>query len=286
MLDSHHHFWQLARGWHRWLTPQSAAIYRDFMPADLAPLLRRHGVTGTVLVQAADCAEETAFMQSVAAEAEFVRGIVGWVDFEAADALARVARLASSPAGNIVGVRPMIQDIEDPGWMLRPNLAPVWRAVAAAGLVFDALVKPPHLDNLHRLLERHPGLNTVIDHGGKPCIRAGASGDGGLHEWAAKMRRLAEHPQAVCKFSGLITEAAPGATAADLQPYADVLLSAFGDARLLWGSDWPVVCLAGGYDHWVQVSRQLLAAVPAAAQQNIWHNNAARVYGLPVQSPA
>jgi len=286
MLDSHHHFWQLDRGWHRWLTPQLDAIYRDFMPADLAPLLRAHGVTGTVLVQAADCAEETAFMQSVAADAEFVRGVVGWVDFDAADAPARVAQLASAAAGNIVGVRPMIQDIADPGWMLRPNLAPVLRAVAEAGLVFDALVKPPHLDNLHRLLERHPRLNTVIDHGGKPCIRAGVDGAGGLHEWAPKMRRLAEYPQAACKFSGLLTEAAPGATAADLQPYAEVLLDAFGDERLLWGSDWPVVCLAGNYDHWVKISRRLLSTVPAAAQRKIWHENAARVYRLPGESPA
>lgn len=281
MLDSHHHFWQLARGWYRWLTPQLAPIYRDFMPGDLTPLLRKHGVTGTVLVQAADCAEETVFMQSV--DADFVRGVVGWVDFDAADAPARVAELA---AGKTVGVRPMIQDIADPDWMLRPALTPVFRAVAEAGIVFDALVKPPHLDNLHRLLERHPDLNTVIDHGGKPCIRAGIDGAGGLREWAPKMRRLAGHPQAACKFSGLLTEAAPGATVADLQPYADVLLDAFGPKRLLWGSDWPVVCLAGGYDHWVEVSTRLLAALPAPARRKIRQENAARVYDLPRQSPA
>jgi len=281
MIDSHHHFWQLHRGWHRWLTPQLAAIYRDFMPDDLAPLLQAHGITGTVLVQAADCAEETEWMQRV--DAEFVRGIVGWVDFDAADASARVAQLAASTVGGkIVGVRPMIQDIADPGWMLRPALAPVFRAVAEAQLVFDALVKLPHLHNLYRLLERHPELKVVIDHGGKPCIRAGTNGTGGLHEWAQRMRQLAGHPQAACKFSGLLTEAKPGATAADLQPYADVLLDAFGDSRLLWGSDWPVVCLAGGYDHWVQVSRRLLSALPAIAQQKIWKENAERVYGLPL----
>lgn len=276
-LDSHHHFWQLARGWHHWLTPQLAAIYRDFMPADLAPLLTSHGVTGTVLVQAADCAEETAFMRRV--EAEFVRGIVGWVDFDAADAPARVQALAAAP--KMVGVRPMIQDIADPDWMLRPALAPVFRAVAEAQIVFDALVKPPHLDNLHRLLERHPDLRVVIDHGGKPCIRAGVDGAGGLREWAPKMRRLAGHPQAACKLSGLLTEAKPGAQAADLQPYADELLDAFGAGRLLWGSDWPVVCLAGGYGRWVQVSRQLLSALPASEQQKIWAENAERQYRLP-----
>lgn len=279
MLDSHHHFWQLDRGWYHWLTPQLAAIHRDFMPADLAPLLQAHGITGTVLVQAADCAEETVFMQRV--DAEFVRGIVGWVDFDAADAPARVHALAAGQ--KIAGVRPMIQDIADPGWMLRPVLAPVFRAVAEALLVFDALVKPPHLDNLHRLLERHPDLRVVIDHGGKPCIRAGVDGVGGLREWAPKMRRLAGHPQAVGKFSGLLTEAKPGATAADLQPYADVLLETFGAGRLLWGSDWPVVCLAGGYGHWVKISRQLLSALPAAEQEKIWKENAERVYNLVTQ---
>lgn len=282
MLDSHHHFWQLKRGWHRWLTPQLAAIYRDFMPADLAPLLRARGVTGTVLVQAADCAEETAFMQRL--DAEFVRGIVGWVDFDAADAPARVRELAAGE--KIVGVRPMIQDIKDPDWMLRPAHAPVFQAVAEARIVFDALVKPPHLNNLHRLLERHPDLKVVIDHGGKPCIRAGVDGAGGLREWAPKMRRLAGHPQAACKLSGLLTEAKPGATAADLQPYADVLLDAFGDQRLLWGSDWPVVCLAGGYAHWEEVSKRLLSALPAPARNKIRRENAARIYNLPGQPPA
>lgn len=282
MLDSHHHFWQLAHGWHRWLTPQLAAIYRDFMPADLAPLLQSHGVTGTVLVQAADCAEETEFMRRV--DADFVRGIVGWVDFDAADAPARVEQLAA--AGKIVGVRPMIQDIEDPDWMLRPALAPVFRAVAEARIVFDALVKPPHLDNLYRLLERHPDLRVVIDHGGKPCIRAGVDGAGGLREWAPKMRQLAGHSQAACKLSGLLTEAEPGSEAADLQPYADVLLDAFGDSRLLWGSDWPVVCLAGGYGRWVKISRQLLSALPASEQQKIRAENAERQYNLPRRQPS
>ncbi|MDD9857829.1 MAG: amidohydrolase family protein, partial [Gammaproteobacteria bacterium] len=258
-----------------------AAIHRDFMPADLAPLLQAYGVTGTVLVQAADCAEETVFMQR--ADAEFVRGIVGWVDFDAADAPVRVEKLAA--AEKIVGVRPMIQDIADPGWMLRPALRRVFRAVAEAQLVFDALVKPPHLDNLHHLLERHPDLRVVVDHGGKPCIRAGANGAGGLREWAPKMRRLAGHPQAMCKFSGLLTEAEPGAEAADLQPYADVLLETFGGGRLLWGSDWPVVCLAGGYGHWLEVSRRLLAALPAAEQRGIWKENAERQYNLPRHQP-
>ena len=244
------------------------------MPADLAPLLRSHRIAGSILVQAADCEEETAFMRQL--KADFVRGIVGWIDFDAADAPQRLQQLAALP--KIVGVRPMIQDIADPDWMLRRALTPVFQAVARTQLVFDALVKPPHLDNLNRLLERHPDLIVVIDHGGKPCIRAGAEGAGGLREWAPKMRRLAAHPRVFCKFSGLLTEACEGAGAAELRPYADVLLEAFGDARLIWGSDWPVVCLAGGYDHWVAVSQRLLSDLPADAQRRIWGLNARRCY--------
>ncbi len=102
-IDAHHHFWRLARGDYDWLTPALAPIWRDFTPADLAPLLARAGVDATVLVQAAPTKAETAFLIDLAARTPFVAGVVGWVDFEAPDAADQVATLAQTPKFSCIG---------------------------------------------------------------------------------------------------------------------------------------------------------------------------------------
>ncbi len=172
MIDAHQHFWRIARGDYGWLTPALAAIYRDFGPADLAPILARHGIDATILVQAAPTVAETRFLLDLAGETPFVAGVVGWAPFAAADAADRIARLAEEP--KLVGLRPMVQDEADDDWLIRPALGPAFDAMIAHGLVFDALVLPRHLPRLLRVLERHPDLVVVVDHGAKPRIRDGA----------------------------------------------------------------------------------------------------------------
>jgi L-fuconolactonase len=272
-IDAHQHFWTLARGDYRWLTPQFSAIYRDFTPQDLAPHLAKHRIDATILVQAADSVEETRFMLGLARNTSFIAGVVGWVDFEADDACAQLEELAGDP--KLRGIRPMIQDIADPDWMLRESLTPVFRKLVALGLRFDALVLPRHLKNLHTLLRRHPDLAVVIDHGAKPPIRARE-----IEPWASELAALARDTQAHCKVSGLATEAAAAWTANDLRPYVDHLLTSFTPARLIWGSDWPVLELAGSYDAWVEATQSLLAALSSAEQAAILGGNAAAFYGI------
>ena len=276
-IDSHQHFWKIADGRCRWLTPDLAPIYRDFGPDDLRPLLRRCEVSATVLVQAADCDAETEWMLQIAESADFVAGVVGWAELARADAPDRLRRLAAHP--KLAGIRPMIQDIPDPDWMLRPELTPACRAVADAGIVFDALVLPKHLDNLAVFLARHPEMKTVVDHAAKPALRAGADG---VRAWAPKIRRIAEFPQVRCKFSGLLTEANPGATAADLRECADILLDAFGPDRLLWGSDWPVLNLAADYGRWLAMADELLSHLAPEERRKIMGENAAGFYNLQI----
>jgi L-fuconolactonase len=151
-IDAHQHFWLLDREDYGWLTPTLAPIYRDFLPSDLTPLLREEGVAGTVLVQAAPTDAETDFMLSLADEHDFIEGVVGWTDFASPQAPERIEQLAKHP--KLKGLRPMIQDIEDVDWMLRPELAPAYSALIDHGLVFDALVLPRHLENLAKLLDR------------------------------------------------------------------------------------------------------------------------------------
>jgi L-fuconolactonase len=271
MIDAHQHFWRLDRGDYGWLTPALAPIFRDFGPGDLAPILARHGIGRTILVQAAPTAAETAYLLGIARTTPFVAGVVGWIDFEAPDAPDVVARLAGDP--RLVGLRPMVQDIADDDWLLRPSHAPVFEAIVAHGLVFDALVLPRHLPRLARVLERHPQLVVVVDHGAKPGIRAGE-----IDRWRADMATIAAHPRAHCKLSGLVTEASPGAGLDVLAPYIDTLLGLFGAARLLWGSDWPVVELAGGYDRWRAMALAALATLAPDARAEVLGGTAARVY--------
>jgi len=271
MIDAHQHFWRLARGDYGWLTPALATIFRDFGPLDLAPILARHGIERTILVQAAPTVAETEFLLAIARATPFVAGVVGWLDFEARDAPDAVARLAGDPW--LVGLRPMVQDIADDDWLAHPAHAPVFEAMSACGLVFDALVLPRHLPRLALVLERHPALTVVVDHGAKPRIRARE-----IDGWRASMTAIAAHPQAHCKLSGLVTEAPPDAGLDVLLPYIDTLLALFGPERLLWGSDWPVVELAGGYDRWRAIAIAALAGLSAAARADVLGGSAERIY--------
>jgi L-fuconolactonase len=270
-IDAHQHFWRLDRGDYGWLTPALGPIHRDFGPADLAPHLQRHGIGATILVQAAPTVAETDYLLGIAAATPFVAGVVGWVDLVAPDALARILHLAADK--RLVGIRPMVQDIADDDWLLRDELAAALACLARHRLVFDALVLPRHLPRLAVVADRHPDLAIVIDHLAKPPVAAG-----GREPWARDIAALAGRPNVTCKLSGLVTEAAPNWTAADLLPYAAHVLSCFGPDRVLWGSDWPVVNLAGGYSAWWQASETLLAALPAAQREAVFGDNARRVY--------
>lgn len=272
-IDAHVHFWQLSREDYGWLTPDLAAIYRDFAPDDLEPLRRGQGIDGVVLVQAAATVAETEYMLGLAAATPWVKGVVGWVDFADRTAPAEMARLAANP--RLKGFRPMIQDIPDDDWMLRADLDPAFRALLDLDLCFDALTLPRHLKNLLLLLERHPDLRTVICHGSKPRIR-----DRAFEAWAADMTALARETRALCKLSGLVTEAAAGWRAADLRPYVDHLLVTFGADRLIWGSDWPVCTLAASYDAWRAAAVSLTADLSETEKAAVFGGNAERFYRL------
>ena len=270
-LDAHQHFWDIGRGDYGWLTPDAGPIYRNYHPDDLKPHLDRHDIAGTILVQAAPTVAETEYMLALADGHDFIKGVVGWVDFEAASAADEIARLAEHPG--LVGLRPMIQDIADPDWMLKPELAPAYRAMVSHDLVFDALTLPKHLKNLRLLAERISDLRIVIDHGSKPEIALGLFDD-----WSEDMTVLAAETPAFCKLSGLVTEAGEQWTSDQLRAYVDHMLEIFGPDRLIWGSDWPVCTLASSYDDWVDATEELLKGLSDTERQAILGGNAARVY--------
>ena len=272
LVDSHQHFWRLDRGDYGWLTPALAPIYRDFLPEHLEPHLAQSGVTATVLVQAAATVEETRFMLELARQHSFIAGVVGWVDFESDEVAKTIAALAADP--NLVGLRPMIQDIPDTEWMLEERLAPAFEAMIDYGLAMDALVQPKHLPALLELTARYPDLAMVLDHGAKPPIAAGD-----LAEWKTGIAELARSSPMVCKLSGLVTEAGT-ADAAVLEASVDHLLQTFGPSRMMWGSDWPVCELVCPYGEWHSVTRTLLAKLDASDREKIFSATARATYGI------
>lgn len=272
-IDAHHHVWQRARGDYDWLTPDLGPLWRDFLPDDLAPLLASHGIAGTVLVQAAETEAETAFMLGLAAQHPFIRGVVGWTDLAAQHAPARIAALAAEP--KLVGLRPMLQDLPDDDFILRADVQPALAAMAAHGLALDALIRPRHLRRLLAVRAAHTDLRIVIDHAAKPDL---AGGD--FAQWRADISAVAADGLTCCKLSGLVTQAAPGWTPAQLQGAADHVLDVFGPDRVMWGSDWPVLNLASDYAGWVAATEVLLSGLDAAATAAIMGGTATRFYRL------
>ena len=259
-------------------------------------MLRETGVQRTVAVQAAPSVAETRYLLALAHREDFVAGVVGWVDMNRPDqALADLEQLARDDA--LLGIRPMIQDIQDPDWMLGAAPAAVFERLADLNLRFDALVRPVHLPHLRELLARYPEMPTVVDHGAKPEIA-----QRGWQPWADHMAALGEETGAFCKLSGLLTGAGASDTDEELLPYMDHLYRCFGPERLMWGSDWPVLNLAtplarrsrqvGGpalrdsdplaavYLAWHAMVRHWLEDKDSAARQAVEGAAAIRFYGL------
>ena len=275
LIDAHQHYWRIARMDYSWLTPQQGALYRDFLPAELAQPLAECGIGATVLVQAAATEAETRYLFALARANPNVAGVVGWVDFEALDARQRLRALVQDGEGRLKGLRPMVQDLPDPLWLERPTIDAAFDALIASDLCFDALVRPQHLPSLACRLQRHPQLRAVLDHAGKPDIAGG-----GFDAWADPIARLARGSGLYCKLSGLLNEAAPEADLEALDGFVAHLFECFGPERILWGSDWPVLSLRGSYRQWWEMAHALVQRHAPGQQSAVFGANAARFYRL------
>ncbi|HEY2008867.1 MAG TPA: amidohydrolase family protein [Rhizomicrobium sp.] len=271
IVDAHQHFWDPARGDYGWLKPDNP-IHRVFSTADLRPLLIQAGVDATILVQAAPTSDETDYMLAIARKTPWVLGVVGWIDLLASDAADEVRRRAGDP--RFLGVRPMLQDLEDPDWIRQRALDPALNALAAEGLVFDALILPHQIDAIAELAARHPQLSIVLDHGAKPKLAHAEA----MAAWARDIERLAAAPSVTCKISGLLTELPPQGSRDDVVRAIGVLFDLFGPDRLLWGSDWPVLTRAGDYHGWFELAREAIAAKESSAVRAVMGDSALRVY--------
>jgi L-fuconolactonase len=285
-IDGHCHYWALQRGDYGWLTPDAAhlaPIYRDFGAAEMRPLAEAAGIGQRILVQAAPTEAETDFLLNQGREDKAVAGVVGWVDLSTVESAASLERLAKNPL--FKGVRPMLQDLDDPDWIATSPHPEAIAALKRLGLRFDALVMPQHLQALKRFVDANSELAVIIDHAAKPAIAAEAN-DQRRAMWETGMAALARSPQVYCKLSGLLTElpvdrrSTPEKAVAALRPIVEKLLAWFEPRRIVWGSDWPVVTLAASFGFWIEVTELLLDGLSASEQTQILAGTAQRFYGL------
>ncbi|WP_201983890.1 amidohydrolase family protein [Hymenobacter rubidus] len=273
-IDSHQHFWQFDAVRDAWITPDMAAIRRDFLPADLQPILQLQGLDGCVAVQASQSEAETNWLLELADAHEFIRGVVGWVDLRAANVGERLAYYAQF--GKLKGFRHVLQGEADRALMLRPEFRRGLAALYAHGFTYDLLILPDQLGLAAELAEQFALQPFVLDHLAKPFIKKGES-----EPWRRDLRALAAHENVLCKVSGLVTEADwQHWQSADFRPYLDAAFEAFGPHRLMFGSDWPVCNVAGGYKRAQGLLTDYLSSFSSDEQARFWGGNAVSFYQL------
>lgn len=273
-IDSHQHFWYYDAKKLPWISNEMLALKGDFLPDKLYSILTDNGIEGTVAVQALQDPEETQFLLDLAEKFPFILGVVGWVDLES-DQLSDTLH-AYQPFTKLKGFRHLLQDESDPEYILRPGFQRGLKEIFEAGFSYDLLVFPHQLDGVIKTASNFPQGSFVLDHLGKPPI-----GEKKIDDWGDKIRDLASHPQVFCKLSGMVTEANwVGWKTKDFFPYLDLVLEAFGEDRLMFGSDWPVCQLAASYQQVCGVLEKFLEGQPLQVQNKIWHKNARHFYRL------
>ena len=275
IIDAHHHLWDPADRPYPWMDDSVAPIRRRFDVDDLRAATRSTDVTRTIVVQAVHDPGETAWLLE---QPEPVAGVVGWVDLTAPDVVDRIAALIAGSGGDrpastrLVGIRHQAHDEPDPDWLARPEVVRGVRAVAAAGLVFDVLVRAREHRAALALLDAVPEGSFVLDHAGKPDI---AGGDPG---WVSRIDDFAARPNVACKVSGLFTEAGPEWRRQPVDRYVRAVVERFGPERSLFGSDWPVSTLATTYDDVVRRTTDALADLTQDERQSVLSGTAERTY--------
>ena len=275
ITDSHQHFWQVGRFDYPWMTSDLGVLYRDYLPADLAPILRSNGVEKTVLVQASNSIAESRWLLDLADEHSFVAGVVGWVDLMSSDVDAQLNELSARP--KFKGVRHLVESEPRDDWLVQPAVSSGLKRLAKYGLSYDLLVHTRHLKYVPQVAESCPDLALVIDHLAKPPIAKNE-----IKEWSQALKPLASYPNINCKISGLVTEANwTSWQTDDLRSYVEFALDLFGVDRLMFGSDYPVCLLAASYDRVLESFQEILKDLNAAAdREKIFSTNAANFYRL------
>lgn len=277
-IDAHQHFWQYDPTRDNWITEEMPVIRRDFLPGDLLPLLKRNDIAGSVVVQTCQTEEDNQFMLKLADEHNFIKGVVGWVDLRASDIGERL-QYYSDRFPKMKGFRHVLQAEPNDEYMLTPEFKRGIGLLAEHGFTYDILIYPQHLKHAAMLVANFPDQKFVVDHIAKPLIKKQE-----IEEWKKNMEALSKYQQVYCKVSGMITEADwYNWHTDDFTPYLDVVFSAFGINRVMYGSDWPVCMLAGGYNRALEIVQLYTSNLSDHAKDLFFGGNAIDFYNLEIE---
>jgi L-fuconolactonase len=284
VIDAHLHLWNTERLRYEWLQrPENAAINRTFGFEDFSGRAEAAGIDRAVLVQADDSDADTDAMLEVAAAHPEIAGVVAWVPLgRPAEAALRLDELAKRPAFS--GIRTLIHDQPDPDWLLRPEVGEGLALLEQRGIPFDVIaVRPRHLGHVPVLSERYPALRMVLDHLAHPPLGSADPGRPDMREWRTLITAAARNPLVFAKISGLYPPHQDW-TADDLTEVAEFAFGLFGPERLMFGSDWPVAELSGGYAKVRTELSRLFAQLPPHGRVAVLGGTATRFYAL--ENPA
>jgi len=271
-IDSHQHFWHYEPARHGWIDETMSVIQRDFLPSDLAPILKANEIEGCVAVQADQTEEETHFLLKLAEQNDFIKAVVGWVDLRSPHIEARLEYF--SEFKKLAGFRHVVQGEADHNFLLREKFTHGIQLLEKYNFTYDILVFPYQLGATLEFVKKFPNQKFVIDHLAKPYIK-----DGYFEGWAALMREIAKYENVSCKISGMVTEADWATwTYEDLMPYMDLVGTAFGPERMMYGSDWPVCLVASSYEKMYGSARRFCERFTEHEQEKIFGLNAWHFY--------
>ncbi|HVT98133.1 MAG TPA: amidohydrolase family protein [Acidobacteriaceae bacterium] len=272
-IDAHHHFWHYTPDEYGWINDAMSVIRRDFLPSDLQAEISAAGIDAVISVQACHTIAETDWLLAKAAAHPWIAGVVGWLPLADPGIGALLERFSANPW--LKAIRHVLQ-AEPDAYMDRPDFNNGLAQLRALPLTYDILIYHSQLPAAIRLVDRHPDQVFVLDHIAKPAIRAGE-----LQPWAQNLAELARRPNVFCKLSGVVTEANYQTWTYDqIRPYLEAALEAFTPSRLMFGSDWPVCCVAVSYVDWVRTIERFTTALSATEREAIFNSTAASAYRL------
>jgi L-fuconolactonase len=275
-IDSHQHYWLYHPVKDAWITDELKVIQKDFLPADVWPVMQQNGVSGCMAVQADQSENENDFLLGLAEKYNFIKGIVGWVNLQADNIEERLAYYSQIKL--IKGFRHILQGEPDDTFMLNEKFIKGISLLNKYQFTYDLLIKPQHLPYAAELVSKFPEQRFVIDHIAKPFIK-----DKLLDGWREGIREIAAYSNVYCKVSGLVTEGDwANHKPEDFTPYLDVVFNAFGVNRVMFGSDWPVCNLAGGYVGALKAINNYVSQLTLQEQKLFWGQNAITFYRLEI----
>ncbi|MBL7739557.1 MAG: amidohydrolase family protein [Chitinophagaceae bacterium] len=273
-IDGHQHFWKFDPVRDRWINDDMSVIQKDFLPADLDPLLKQNGFDGCVTVQSDQSEAENEFQLNNAVQHDFIKGVVGWVDLCSPQVEERLTYYSQFP--KMKGFRHVLQGEKDRAFMLQPAFMKGIRLLKKYHFTYDILIFPDQLQHTLEFVKAFPEQPFVIDHIAKPYIK-----DKKTDEWRKDMEAIAEHENVHCKISGMVTEADwKQWKNEDFTPYIEAVVNAFGAKRIMYGSDWPVCLVAASYEKMLEIVKEYFASFTQNEQELFFGGNAITFYHL------